>query len=182
LRCEGSGDSSKCTVDEVDIGTRKNPNFVSRADVLNSGKVTEAQLTRVEGNMRRSYMAAQALGKNTTTVKGNAKLGIKDVHVSGDRLVMILQDQKLRASNHRYTDGRGNEHNYPATSNKAEGITSWGRGLNAPKNAAGNYLQTEIGIHEPLHFVPYLLPWDKYPKEHHGPFRDAVEEVIGPHP
>lgn len=179
LKCTGLGKDSKCVIDEVNIGTAKNPNWVSRSEAVESEKVTETQLARLEGNITSAYMAAQERGERTVTVKRNAKLGIQDVKVSGNRLVMILNDKTLRAANHHYVDRDGVEHpENPATSNVSTGITFWKNGLNQPKD----YWQRHFAVHEALHFVPYLRGWDQYDNEHQRPFRDAVEELLGPAP
>lgn len=183
LRCKGLDDNSTCVIDQVDIGTAKEPKLVSREDAIKSGKVTETQLTRLEGNITKAYMAAQKLGTDTITVKGNEKLGIKDVQVSGNRMTMVFQDRRLTAANYHSVDSNGNEQpNIPASSDGV-GITFWKNGLN-PRSRDGNAEQQHIAIHEVLHFVPYLAGWslDATRPHHQAPFKDAVEQLLGPAP
>lgn len=183
LRCEGTGLSSRCTIDQVNIGTTTQPNWVSRADAVKAGNVTEKQLSRLEGNITKAYVAAQDLGKNTITVPGDAKVGTKDTQVSGNRLVMALQDARLSVENRHKVENGVELPNVPASAG-AGGITFWKSGLNPPHYDV-NAVQQHATIHETLHMIPQLRGWEVTEaalRQHQQPFKNAVEQLLGPAP
>lgn len=183
LKCQGSGNDSTCTIDYIDISAKGKSKWVSRADGIKAGVVTEKQVARLEGNLRKAYMAAQKLGKGSVSVPGNSALGIGSVKVTGNRIAMTMQDQFMRLSPNRLHEGK---ENVPATSLVASplsentGVTYWKPSLVG--RLSSDYYQQHSAIHEGLHFVPQLFPWEPYAKEHQGPFREAVEQMMGPSP
>lgn len=90
LRCTGVGNESVCKLDY--FNDKKVDQARKDGDI---SKSQERQIARLERNVTKAYRSAQEKGKDTITVKGDQSKGIKDTEVSGDRIVMVLQDQPL---------------------------------------------------------------------------------------
>jgi RHS repeat-associated protein len=183
LRCEKTGSAVNCRVDEVNIGTFKEPKWVSRAEGVKSGKVTERQLSRLEGNIEKAYIAAEKLGDGTISVRGDKALGIDAVKVNGSRIVRYLEDFKFRVANHHAQKKQVDEPNILATNNLSS-MTFYANALSPPWKGYEDYVQQHTAIHEALHYVPLLSGWrsEAADQTHQGPFKAAVEQLLGPAP
>lgn len=170
-QCVGSGNDSKCTIDVVNIGTRKDQNWVSRAEGIKSGRVTEKQLTKLEGNITKGYVAAQNLGKDTVTIKGNSSVG--DIKVSGNQIANGLSNATLRADNQSILDRPGGN---AGTSFDNQTIT-----FNNKSFSENNYEQMRTTVHEGMHLLSETQDWstkeNKY--EHQERFGKAADDVLG---
>ena len=154
-----------------------------RAEAITSGKVTDKQLSRLESNIRDGYLAAQKLDRGTVTVKGDPKLGIKDVQVSGDRIVVSLNDHKLGASQNYFNDHKGS---CTRTTKQPRTATRVSLSVTAASHEI-DYWQRAITLHEAMHLNLYLTGWKPYDLQRQGRFQDAVEgnhwtAAMNPHP
>jgi RHS repeat-associated protein len=175
LKCEGSGSDSKCTVDQVNIGTKKDANWVSRADGIKSGRVTEKQLGKLEGNITKGYVAAQKLGDNSVTIKGAG--GVKDISVTGNQVAGALGKATLRADNQTLFDRPR-----AIASTAPDYVNGGSVTFNNRAFQEGNSAQTQTTVHEGLHLLEETRQWNdnsKYREAHQSPFGDAAQEIIG---
>jgi len=171
MLCEGTGEKSKCTIDQVNIGSRKESNWVSREEGIKSGRITEKQLGKLEGNITKSYVAAQKLGSDTVTIKGTGD--VKDISVSGNQIAGALGKATLRADNQKFFDRPAAN---AATSPSNQTITFNSKGL-----GLSNYAQMRTTAHEGMHLLNGTKAWNdnsKYRFEHQGPFGSAAEDVL----
>lgn len=176
MKCVGQGDAAKCTIDLVNIGTKRKENWVSREAGVKSGKVTEKQLARLEKNITRAYKAAQAAGTDSITIKGDQKLGIQDATFTGNDVAKHLQDATLRATNYKPT----HIHESDAATNRTAGggtITFNRKAFNRDDDS-----QARIALHEGFHLLSNTIKWSfphYYREEHQDPFDNAAREMLG---
>lgn len=180
-RCQDLGKAPTCQIDYVNVGSVKQARLVSRAEAVKSGAISEKKLARLEGNITKAYVAAQKLGKDTVTVKGNAKAGIEDRAVSGDRIARALEDEALVGANHLYENSDGvPKPETAALFNPTMGLVFYKPTFDRPAGAAGDHEQQYFTLHEALHSIPLFRVWSpkKYDEIHQQPFNDAAEEVL----
>jgi len=170
LKCEGTGDDSKCVIDQVNIGTRKEQNWVSRAEGIKSSRVTERQLTRVEGRITQAYAAAQKVGDQSVTIKGTN--GVKDVAVTGNQVADALTKATLRVDNQKFFDKAPSQ----AETVRSEGTLTF----NYKGFHSGDYAQMRTTIHEGMHLLRSTSDWDprKFRITHQPFFGNAAEEML----
>jgi hypothetical protein len=176
--CTGAGDQSNCTIDTL------NGKKFDRADTSKNNPKLEAKIERLEGNLKKAYVAAQKLGKDTITVAGDPAHGIADTKVSGDRIAGEMQESTFNAETRTSQQVQTTAGPALADADKNTHTVNFLKpAINAPQGAYGDRLQQDAGIHEAMHFVPYLSGWQHVGElEHETPFRDAIEQLLGPWP
>jgi RHS repeat-associated protein len=177
LLCQGEGNNSSCTIDYL------NGKVFDRDGTKKSNPKLEAKIEKFEKNLTKSYAAAQNLGKSTITVKGDSAHGIAETKVSGDRIAREMGETTYAVetrSQPRATDGSVILADADRTTHN---VNVYNATINAPSTAYGTRLQQDVGVHEAMHFIPYLTGWFHTGElSHEGPFREAIEQFLGPWP
>jgi RHS repeat-associated protein len=179
MKCEGTGDNSACTIDKINVGTNRKPDWVSRADGLKSGKISEKKFTKLEARLTKAYKAAQKLGDGSVTIEGNKNLNIPDISVTGNQIADALGNVNLRLDYQSWWNSpRAKAYTNLGDIDKgtADQITFNRRGVNQSE-----YNTQRTTIHEGLHLLRSTSAWVRpkyYRREHQGPFIEAAEDVL----
>jgi hypothetical protein len=183
LRCSGTGDQAKCTIDLL------NGQAFDRDATKKANPKLEAKIERLEGNLTKSYMAAQKLGDGTITVKGDAAHGIADTPVTGARIADEMHEAAFNAETRPEMQAHAPPGAPPgasvlATADRSTHTVNYFNSLlNQPLSARGNFNQEGAGVHEAMHFIPRLGGWlQRGEMEHQAPFEQAIEQLLGPRP
>jgi len=144
-----------------------------------------AKIERFEKNLTKSYLAAQNLGKDTITVKGDSAHGIADTKISGERLVGEMREATFSAETRLQPVSSTGATVLADASMSFHNINVYNATLNVKYSPYGDRVQQDVGLHEAMHFVPYLSGW-RQPSlgdmAHQGPFREAINQLLGPWP
>jgi hypothetical protein len=176
-KCEGLG-TSTCTIDKVNIGTLKDPNWVSRSAAIKSGAVTDKALKALEKSIGKSLDAARNASSagSSVTVKGNGStIGDQTIPASQIELRLGMSELYVDKNQKQFFDKKTKKEyteNAEAfsTSNR---ITYFGQTL-----LNGEREQEITTLHEVLHTVPTLSVWDNDALGHQRSFNNAAEQLL----
>lgn len=176
LKCAGSGDSASCTIDSAKIdGKWVKLDQKTRDGLVKSDPNLSKAIGKLEGNMTKGFQAAQKVGSDSVTLKGNASLGIKDSQITGNSVAgrLAAPGAQLKFDKDAKQTATGEE---LAGANRGLNEIVFYGGISAP--GITDAMQQMITIHEGLHLLNN--PWGNWSFEdpHTIPFNNAADDML----